>query len=223
MTKHRDLFTARQLVALTTFRDLVPDARERIVADGGDIEYSGALATHLAFLVSKLADIASLLCRWEPVAQCPRGVFSRQAIPMVWDFAEGNPFGESSGSWGVLVSNQRRSLRSPFLSVATVGTVNVSNLDATAAVDALEGVLICTDPPYYDNVPYAGLSDFFYVWLRRGLADVHPNLFSTLLTPKARELVADQFRFGGSRAAARRFFEDGMTRFFTRACGAIQT
>ena len=223
MTKHRDLFTSRQLVAMATFSDLISEARALVLAEGEGPDYADAVATHLAFLVSKLADIGNSLCAWEPIAQCPRHLFSRQAIPFVWDFAEGNPLGESSGSWAVLLENQLRSLDSPFLALVGQQPGVVSQLDATAVIDSVASPILCTDPPYYDNVPYADLSDFFYIWLRRSLGSIYPDLFATLLTPKAPELIADPARFDGSRQAARDFFERGMARFFERAHGAADS
>jgi len=220
MTHHADLFTNRQLTALTTFSDLVVEARARVVADGGEETYADAVATYLAFVVDKLADLANSLNRWEPVAQCPRQLFGRQAIAMVWDYAEGNPLSTSSGSWNVLIDNLSRSLVSPLFEFARRQPGIAVQEDATAVLPH-EGqpVTICTDPPYYDNVGYADLSDFFYVWLRRSIGALYPSLFATVLTPKAAELVADPFRSGGDAKAAEKTFEDGFEQAF-RLLGA---
>jgi len=231
MTHHRDLFMPRQLVALATFADLIQEARKRVLADAraggmrddelrlaeggaGALAYADAIATYLALALDKQADLANALCRWEPVAQCPRQLFGRQAIPMVWDFAEGNPLGSSSGSWSVVVEGQSRAMSaSSFPRSSQPGFA--SQLDAMRAPFSA-GSFVCTDPPYYDNIPYSDLSDFFYVWLRKALSGVWPLLFSTLLTPKAEELVADPMRFGGSSERADDFFEQGLKVTFER-------
>jgi putative DNA methylase len=211
MTKHRHLFTPRQLVALTTLSDLVASARERVLADSADGEYADALATYLALAVDRVADWGNSLSRWENKAQVPQQLFGRQTLSMSWDYAEANPLSESTGSLQASVVNVARSIDA--LPASRV-PAEVAQLDA-AQLDAA-GSVVCTDPPYYDNVPYADLSDFFYVWLRRSMGSIYPDLFSTLLTPKAQELVADAHRFGGNNSAAREFFEDGMARFFSR-------
>jgi putative DNA methylase len=211
MLRYADLFTPRQLLALRTFSDLVQEAAQRLRADGADPEYAAAVATYLAFAVDKLADRNSTICAWEPRMDRLRGTFQRQALPMTWDYAEANPFGGAGGDfahclfsvWEVV---SRLSSRAP----GTAGRADAAALEATRPA------LISTDPPYYDNVGYADLSDFFYVWLRRSLRDVYPKLFGTLLTPKAAELVATPYRFGGSRELAEEHFEQGFVRAFTR-------
>ncbi len=170
-----DLFTPRQLVALTTFSDLVAEARRCALSD--------ALAA---------------------------GTFARQAIPMVWDYAEANPFSNSSGNFLGAVGWIVDVLR--MLSPKVNG--RAGQYDSTMLIPHNLSPLISTDPPYYDNIGYADLSDFFYVWLRRSLAQVHPDIFSTLLVPKERELVAIAYRFNGSKKEAGRFFEEGLGRTF---------
>ena len=172
MTTFGDIFTSRQLVALTIFSNLVQEARERVLTDAcleswplegasridgdtGANAYSDALATYLAFILDKLADLANQLCRWEPMAQCPRQLFARQAMPMVWDFAEGNPLGTSSGSWMVLVDNLLRSLHSPLMDFGRSYNGVARQDDATSAINSVIQPLISTDPPYYDNISYA--------------------------------------------------------------------
>jgi putative DNA methylase len=225
-----DLFTNRQLLALTTFSDLAMEARERAVADaqaagaalgrcldeGGDgaQAYGDAVSTYLAMQISRLADLGNALCRWEPIAQCPRQLFARQAIPMVWDFAEGNPLGASSGSWAVLLTGTERAFASDLFCnpQASEGVVQQGD----GATLPFKGQLISTDPPYYDNIDYSDLSDFFYVWLRRSLRGVYPDLLSTMLVPKVGELVANPYRHGGEDGA-KVFFEDGFRRVFAHA------
>jgi putative DNA methylase len=221
-----DLFTSRQLVALTTFSDLVQEARKKVWAsalvtgwpddergleDGGlgATAYSEAVSVYLAFALSKQADLGNNLCRWEPIAQCPRQLFARQAIPMVWDFAEGNPLGNSSGSWSVLVEGISKAFSAAFEHIPAGANGSASQADACGLHLAITKT-ISTDPPYYDNIPYADLSDFFYGWMRRSLKAVFPGLFSTIAVPKDEELVATPYRHGG-KEKAEAFFMGGMT------------
>ena len=221
------LFTPRQLVALATFSDLLPQVAERVKQDAaasgmaddavrlryggsGAAAYADAVVTYLAFAIDKLADLGNTLVGWEPVAQCPRHLFGRQAIPMVWDYAEANPFSNSSGSFMTCLKGTINGLTSIGLVLGTDALA--TQMDASTHVVAQPDAVVSTDPPYYDNVPYADISDFFYVWLRRNLSDVWPNEFSTLATPKAEELVADNIR-AGSKEQAEQFFESGMAQF----------
>lgn len=224
MTAFADLFTARQLTALTTFSDLVSDARERVHFDalaryddgkrleaggGGAAAYADAISTYLGLGVSRLADIANSLCRWENTKEQIRNLFSRQAIPMVWDYADTTPFGTAAGSFEVSLKSITKAIRVAGYQVGHASQADATTIDATSA-------LVSTDPPYYDNIGYSDLSDFFYVWLRRSLHAVHPELLSTLLVPKAEELVANPYRHGG-KEGARAFFEDGFIEVFRRA------
>jgi putative DNA methylase len=214
LARHSDLFTRRQLVALTTFSDLVNEAREQLTKDGASSEYANAVALYLGMGVSKSADYWSNLCIWrsDPKNLGVGHVFARQALQMIWDFAEANPFSESSGNW---LNNIGWTPSVLELVPASVSAA-VLQLDATALTSEKSKVLVSTDPPYYDNIGYADLSDFFYVWLRRSLAPVLPDLFSTLLVPKKQELIASPERFDGSRVDAQKFFEDGSRRAFER-------
>jgi len=227
LTKYGDLFTPRQLLALTTFSDLVQEAREKVIADakaagmvddgmgldaGGTsaTAYGDAVVTFLSFSIDKMADLGNSLVRWEPIAQCPRQLFGRQAIPMVWDFAEANPFSTSSGSWMTFVDGQTKSLAKNFKNTKNGNQGFVNQADASSQ-SISKNKIVSTDPPYYDNIGYADLSDFFYVWMRRSLRSVYPNLFATLAVPKAEELVATPYRHGG-KEKAEAFFMGGMTR-----------
>ncbi len=227
-----DYFTPRQLVALTTFSDLVGEALERIrldavaaglpddaisLGEGGTraTAYAEAVGVYLAFVLSKQADLGNSLCRWEPRAQCPRNLFGRQAIPMIWDFAEGNPLASSSGSWLVLVDGVVRAFTRAFEKVEATSYGFARQDDARTQVISLDKI-VSIDPPYYDNIGYADLSDFFYVWLRRSLRSVFPNLFATMSVPKSEELVATPYRHNGSKMQAETFFMDGMTEAMKR-------
>ncbi len=205
LTHHSDLFTNRQLAVLATFSDLVLGARTQVLTDGGEPEYADAIATYAALIVDKLADLSNSMCRWDPTVQCPHQLFARQAIPMVWDYAEANPFSTSSGSWAVLIDNLTRSMLSPLFDFSRLYAGQAFQADATARSTADGPVTISTDPPYYDNIGYADLADFFYVWLRRSIGTLYPDLFATVLTPKTAELVADPHRSGGKRGARNKF------------------
>jgi putative DNA methylase len=228
MKRIGDLFSDRQLIALTTFSDLVGEAREQVVADAiaaglpdngmhlddggtGPRAYAEAVATYLALVVSRMADFMNSICSWDAGNANLRQLFARQAIPMAWDFAESNPLGGVVNLAG-LVGTASSAIAG--LPADTAGTAR--QLDAANAVDGAPHSVVATDPPYYDNIGYADLSDFFYVWLRRSLRDTYPDLFATLLTPKAEELVATPYRFGGSRKEAEHHFESGLGEAFIR-------
>ncbi|WP_165774576.1 DUF1156 domain-containing protein [Candidatus Viridilinea mediisalina] len=219
LTMHRDLFTPRQLVALTTFSDLVGEARERVRHDAEEAgldaatasAYADAVATYLALGVSRLSDISNALCCWENTKTQVRHLFTRHAISMLWDFGENSLFANAAGDYNISLGNLIKALdQTP---ATKMGKVNQK--DAAEVASNNQTVIISTDPPYYDNVPYADLSDFFYVWLRGALRGVYPELFSTMLVPKAAELVAEPFRHGG-REAAQHFFEAGLRKVFER-------
>lgn len=212
MSRHADLFTNRQLVALTTFSDLVGEARERVRQDARltdcarPDEYADAVSVYLALVSSKLADMANSLVSWKPSMDQAIHLFTKQAIPMVWDFSETPPLSTShAGGFVVTLGNVAKAIPSGRVS----GTVTQAN----AASRGYQDVLVSTDPPYYDNVGYADLSDFFYIWLRRSLLRIYPDLLGTVLTPKNDELVAEPFRHGGSREAEE-FFEAGFESVF---------
>ena len=230
MEQFSQLFTDRQLVALTTFADLVHEARERVIRDalaaglsddGKALAADGAgaaacadgVAIYLALCLSKSADYWSNICIWrsDPKNLGVGHVFARQAIQMTWDYAEGNPFSASSGSWLVTLDWIARVL-SPTGVASHIG--HVAQADA-ARGNLTSGKVVSTDPPYYDNVPYADLSDFFYVWLRRALKPILPDLFATVAVPKAEELVAFAYRHDG-KAGAEAFFLNGMTQAMHR-------
>ena len=217
-----DLFTPRQLVALTTFSDLVPQAIARIRNDAlaagmaddgrgldargnGATAYAEAVGVYLGIALSRLTDICNALCRWESSKTQVRNLFGRQSIPMMWDFAENNVFASAAGDYAISLGNMVRAL----LELPAVGNGLAVQADAQSQAVSAEKV-VSTDPPYYDNIGYADLSDFFYVWLRRSLRPIFPNLYATLAVPKAEELIATPYRHG-SKEKAEVFFLDGMT------------
>lgn len=231
MNNLRDIFTARQILALTTFSDLVQEVRtivksdalaagmsadgKALDADGtGAIAYADAVSVYLGLSASKAADNNSTICSWMPGIkyEVVRNTFSRQALPMTWDYAESNPFAESSGDFYEQV---KRALTVFEISFATtIAGGKSTQADAQSGTNAI-GRVVSTDPPYYDNIAYADLSDFFYVWLRRALQPVFPDLFATLAVPKAEELIATPYRHG-SREKAEAFFLNGMTQAMHR-------
>jgi putative DNA methylase len=172
----------------------------------GATAYAQAVGVYLAFGVSRLADRSSTICGWDVGYAKIRNTFARQALPMTWDYAEGNPFSESTGNFLSLLEWVEKFLRE------TPTSPNGWACQQDAMTQLLGTYkIISTDPPYYDNIGYADLSDFFYVWLRRTLRPIFPDLYATLSTPKAEELVATPYRHG-SKPAAERFFMEGMTR-----------
>lgn len=226
MTQWADLFTNRQLLALTTFSDLVIEARERILLDalasgtprgqrlesgGTEAEaYADAVATYLAFGVDKLSLTNVTLATWQTNPERLTQAYSRQAIPMTWDFAEANPLSGAGGGYALTAHAMAKVLEA----TPTAGRADVRQFDA--ATRSYDAVLLSTDPPYYDNIGYSDLSDYFYVWLRRSLRTFYPDLLSTMLVPKAAELVANPYRHGG-KAGAQQFFEEGFRQVFARA------
>ena len=211
LTTYGDLFTPRQLVALTTFSDLVTEAQGRVerdaiaagvpddnrpLCDGGTgaMAYSEAVGVYLAFAVDKVADYWSSICTWHVSGETMRNTFGRQAIPMTWDYAETNPLSSCTGNWMAMVDWVWKCIN---ISPAT-GLGVCTQADASLQTRSTAKV-VSTDPPYYDNIGYADLSDFFYVWLRRSLRPVLPDLFATLAVPKAEELVATPYRHGNKK------------------------
>ena len=222
MMNYSDLFTNRQLTALTTFSSLVAEAQAKAEADAvaagvvndhialsaggsGARAYGEAVGVYLAFVIDKMTDYNSSICSWNPPREGLRNTFGRQAIPMVWDYAEANPFSNSSGCF----DNMAEWVTKCISELPANQISEVSQFDAQSDC-GLRNIMVSSDPPYYDNIGYADLSDFFYIWMRQSLKDTYPKLFRTMLVPKAEELVATPYRFEGSTEKARDFFEDGM-------------
>ena len=218
-----DLFTNRQLVALTTLSDLVSEARKNVIAEakktgfsddtcgldaGGDgaTAYGDAIAMYLGLAVSRSANTINAHSLWSVSREQTVNMFSRQAIPMNWDFPEVNPFAGAAGDFSLTTNSMRKAL----LGAVSSGKGIASQIDA-ASQDVSSNKVISTDPPYYDNIAYADLSDFFYVWLRRSLRSIFPTLFGTMAVPKAEELVATPYRHS-NKEEAEDFFLEGMTK-----------
>ncbi len=220
--KFKDYFSQRQLIALCILSALVAEAQKKATEEAikagmpedhgplakrgsGATAYGQAVGVYLSFIISKLADRGSTICSWDSSRDGLRNTFGRQAIPMVWDYAEGNPFSNSSGCF----DNMLDWVTKCILLLPAQNNGIAQQFDAQSDL-GLRNVIVSTDPPYYDNIGYADLSDFFYIWMRQSLKDTFPKLFRTMLVPKAEELVATPYRFDGSIGRARAFFEDGM-------------
>ncbi|HXJ61005.1 MAG TPA: DUF1156 domain-containing protein, partial [Verrucomicrobiae bacterium] len=213
MTKHRHLFTSRQLSALVTCCDLVKEVSALVLRDcGSDKSYADAVTTYLGEAVGKLATFHNALAYWRSKEAKSATGFGRQAIAMTWDFVEINPFAGAGGDIEEIFT-----VAAPKVVGALPATRNgfVTQQDVRNVECVASNPVFSTDPPYYDNVPYADLSDFFYIWLRRSLSPIYPALFSTVLVPKATELVADPFRQGGNDSA-KAYFEAGLIDAFKR-------
>ncbi len=229
MDRIDQLYTERQLQVLDGFSELVGDAIQKAekdailsgmsndgiaLADGGQgaRAYAEAMGVYLAFAVDKLADRGSTICSWDNTRDSLRNTFGRQAIPMTWDYAEANPFSESSGSYTNAI-DQCVKVIAQYLPDHPNGYVCQADAQTQSVT---QNKVVSTDPPYYDNVPYADLSDYFYVWLRRSLKKVYPELFSTVAVPKIEELVAFAYRHEDGKPGAEAFFLDGMTQAMHR-------
>lgn len=226
LTTFSDLFTNRQLTALTTFSALVGEAQQKAEADAvaagladdhiplrdggtGARAYGEAVGVYLAFGVDKMTNYSCSLCTWlnQPKNEIVGNAFGRQALPMVWDYAEANPF---SNGGGTLTQQLEYICKVLSICIPEGGYESVVKQYNAQSDCGLRNIMVSTDPPYYDNIGYADLSDFFYVWMRQSLKNTYPDLFRTMLVPKAEELVATPYRFDGSVEKARGFFEDGM-------------
>jgi len=230
MTEFSDLFSKRQLTALTTFSSLLDELEDKVLADAsksfgvddmyslddggkGAKAYSHAIRTYIAFAIDRSANYWSMLNAWGGsfVVQ----VFSRQVVPMIWDFAEVNPFSGSTGNWMGAIDWIARVLQ---FSIPPEGCGTSHQCDAASDIIPVDSPVVSTDPPYYDNVPYADISDFFYVWMRPSLKDTFPSVFQTMMVPKEPELVADTQRWGG-RSGAESFFMEGMKKAMNKIAG----
>lgn len=224
------LFTDRQLLALVTLSNLVKEAIQRArhdavaagltddnvcLEDGGTgaRAYGEAVGTYLTLAVDRLADYNCSLSRWKASGEQQMQLFGRQAIPMIWDFAEANVFGSKGITWAHQVEYVADALEATLTNGGPPGQVVQRDVAGDPRLSTT--MVLSTDPPYYDNIGYADLSDFFYVWLRGSLKGAYPQLFSTLLTPKAQELVAAPYRFEGDKEKAKEHFESGFRSAFT--------
>ena len=214
LTRYRDLFTPRQLVTLCTLASGVRDTYSEMCRAGMEVERAAAVATYLGLTLDRVADRCSTLCYWDNSREGASHTFSLQALPMKWDFVEVNPFGGSLGDVRDYVANTAAVLQS-LAGIPAAATIRCSATEVPLLEQSQDAVV--TDPPYYDNVSYADLSDFFYVWLKRSVGFLHPDDLSGELTPKRSEIVSVAHRFGGSKTKARDFYEQTMAQAFAEA------
>ena len=220
VTQWHQLFTGRQLTALTTFSDLLSEVRNRILQDGATPEYADALCTYLTFAIGRTAESGSSFTTWMKSSETVPSLFGRQAIGIVWDFAEANPFSSSTQNWlGQIKWISEVVEKFP----TTANRAEVYQADAATTPHANDGPVIVTDPPYYDNIAYADLSDFFYVWLRKSLRDIYPELFAGMSTPKAEEMVSNRLRFDNPRVRFEELMHKALQRIQERCSNQFPT
>lgn len=215
ITRHSDLFTNRQLLALTTFSELIEECRNQIIADSSkDNEYANAVVIYLALAVDRLMQTNNTLVRWlirKSGTSKGTPAFDRQIVSMIWEFSEGNVFGDSVGSWNAAVKN----VLSAFKSIPQKRADGIAfQHDAADKFLLNDSVIVSTDPPYFDNIGYADLSDFYYIWLRKALQNIYPKIFGTMLTPKSTELIVSPERYDGDKDASEKHFVDGLRSAF---------
>jgi putative DNA methylase len=215
LLKWLDLFTPRQLLSLMTFVKWVKLAHQEILQQGYEEELAKAITTFISCAISSFANSFSVICRWIPQNQQMGSTFSRQAIPMTWDYAEITPFGGSSGN---IIDYFSRIVDTIKYESSIENSANVNRYSCTSLLfsnNYLDAVI--TDPPYFDSVPYADLSDFFYVWLKRSIGHLYPEHFSGQLTPKKNEAIMEPSRHGGDKKKAAKAYEDMMHQAFCEA------
>jgi len=214
LTRFRDLFTPRQLLTLSTLAVGVRTTYDAMLAAGMPENRAAAVSTYLAFCIDRVADHSSGISKWNSTGQIINNTYSRQALPMVWDFAEADPFGSASADIQEYVDNEA----SIVAALCTIDHGVIARSSATSLpLDDLSQDAVVTDPPYYDNISYADLSDFFYVWLKRSIGFLYPEDLGANLTPKRNEAVSVGHRHGGDKSLARGFYEQTMARTFAEA------
>ena len=221
LTTFAGLFSVRHMLALTSLVQAIRLAESHMRERGYDGERMKAVVTYLAMYLDRAADRWSSLCRWNTVGEKIEPTFSRQALPMVWDFAEANPFGGSGGDWNSIAENAEHGMSAAISSGSMEAHVERGDATRLPWADATFDAIV-TDPPYYDNVPYANLADFFYVWLKRSVGHLYPEHFAGDATPKKSEIVADASRNGGDASRATEFYEAMMRRSFQEACRVLK-
>jgi len=221
LTRWGDLFNGRQALALVTFSRQVRAVYDRVLAESGDAEYARAVVTYLALALDRQANQCTSLCRWHNTGEKLEGLFARQAIPMVWDYAEVNPFSGSTGDWLGALDWVREVIEHCTNGGNSPGVVHQGTATRLPYPDDHFHAVV-TDPPYYDAVPYADLSDFFYVWLKRTVGDLYPEVFRTPQTPKAAEIIQEPARHDRDQEKAKAFYEAQMTAAFREAARVLR-
>jgi putative DNA methylase len=211
-TKFNDLFLNRQLYTISTISDEIHKINKELV-NNGDLDHANLLTLYLFFALDRYVGYATSLSRWDNTREQHKDLFAATRYSMTWDFPEPNPFSEKGISWLYFVNKVAEGAGATLNPLCKPGIVLQKN--AEVSDPSLQNLLVSTDPPYYNNIPYADLMDFFYVWMKRNLEPYFPHLTKTLLTPKAEELVANEFRFDGDKEKAKEHFESGFKRAFT--------
>lgn len=209
------LFTPRQLLSLMTFVKWVKLAHQEILQQGYEEELAKAIVTYLGIMCDRLADYNSSITHWHNTGEKMSNTFARQALPMVWDFAEINPLGNASGNAEGALSWILQFIRQEFANNNSGLVQRASSMTLPIESNTLDAVI--TDPPYFDSVPYADLSDFFYVWLKRSIGHLYKEHFSGQLTPKKNEAIMEPSRHGGDKKKAASAYEDMMHQAFCEA------
>jgi putative DNA methylase len=221
LTSWGDIFTSRQALAMVTLLDLINEIKEVVRQDISKTKmpseeeetYCTAITTFLSLSLDRCADFNNALCRWKPSGEQSMQLFARQAIPMVWDFVEPNILGKKAVCWATAFDIEAGAIETIIVDGEKTGTSR--QIDAATGANGLVNLLVSTDPPYYDNIGYAALSDFFYVWLRKAIGGHYPDIFGTMLVPKMPELTASPERFEGDKIKAKEHFENGFRQSFT--------
>jgi putative DNA methylase len=216
-----DVFTTRQMLCLLSFTSALRSAHDEMIKVGLKAAPALGMLSHLAIYVDRAADHWTSLCAWNPSGEKLQHTYGRGALPMVWDFSEANPWGGSVGDWIAIVLNAEHGIWAGTSSGSLTGEVLRGSATALPWTDGFFDAVI-TDPPYYDNVPYADISDFFYVWLKRTIGNFYPEHFATEGTPKKSEAVADATRYDGSKEKARRAYEEMMAQSFSEASRVLK-
>jgi len=216
-----DLFNSRQKLALITFVEKVKQAYDKMIVEGYDKEYAKAVVSYLALIISRISDFETVLCRWHPQWEFIPNTFARQALPMSWDYSELNLFSPVlTGTFESMLRQIIRVLEDVSKTNSSPANITQSSATSLPYPDNYFDAVI-TDPPYYDNINYAELSDFFYVWLKRTIGDLYPDLFSTPMVPKTEEIVSNPVRHGNNKKA-KQFFEDMITKAFREICRVLK-
>lgn len=217
---HWQAFTERQLMGLDTLQDLIIKSKDRMIQDGAKLEYANALSVLLSLAISRLVAFNNSLTTWAPKGEEQKQIFARQAIPMVWDFPETNILENSGNCWLNALDRIAISIKVVLSTISK--KQKAQQFDASKFYASGNNFIVSTDPPYYNNIGYSDLSDFFYVWLRRSLGHIYPDLFGTVLVPKMEELVASDFRYG-SKEAAKLHFEEGFKKTFKNLISSLDS
>lgn len=221
LSTYTSIFVPRQLAGLCSITEKLGAIEDEVLSaskntgmnDADAREYSLAIRTFLSLAIDRCTDFNNSICRWSPSNQKVMNLFGRQAIPMVWDFAEANLLGNSVGAWITCCEYVAKCIETIPGSSTSTGVAR--QIDAAAGSNGISNLMVSTDPPYYDNIGYAALSDFFYVWLRKSIGKQYPELFDTMMVPKLAELTASPERFDGNKQEAKEHFESGFRKAFT--------